>query len=114
MHEYKTEYELVRWPNPAALIKALNELVNAGWREHMTKVTADSDAGWTIMSKTTKVLPDLMEAKLPLRQLWDILNRMETYYAIRPHVDRVVLSEVTHEISKQVKAHYEKFAQEMQ
>jgi hypothetical protein len=115
MHEYRTEFKLVRWGNPETLAAAMQEEVNEGWRvDTTTKLSASGETGWTIFSKTTKVLPDIMEARMPLSKLWDILNSTAVFEAKRLRSKDFCENPVADEISKQAKEYYNKFAKEMQ
>lgn len=112
MKEYKTEYKIVHWADPQELESQLNDMVNKGWRVDHHKVGSDP-TGWTIYSKTTVVMPDIMEARMPLRELWRILNSTAVFNAKSGDFSEYA-NPVTEEISRQVKAYYEKNAQEMQ
>ncbi len=113
MKEYHTEYKIEHWSDTVFLESKLNDLVNKGWRVDHHKLDANGISGWTIFSKTTVVMPDMMEALLPLRELWRIINSTAVFNARAVEFTDYV-NPVADEISKQVKEYYDKNAKEMQ
>ncbi len=114
MKKYITEYKLVRWTSPEMLAEQMSQCAGDGWRVDTTRLGASGDeAGWTIYSKVRIEMPDINEALLPLSELWRIINSTDVYNAQKLPQD-TYRNPVSEEISKQVRAYYEKHAVEMQ
>jgi hypothetical protein len=115
MKKYVTEYKLVRWTSAEMLVEQMGQCVADGWRVDTTRLGAPGEeTGWTIYSNTYAVMPDINEALLPLKVLWNIVNSTEVFNAKNLPVLDVYTHPVVDEITKQVKAYYEKNAREMQ
>jgi hypothetical protein len=114
MKEYRTDYQIVHWADTTELAALLNKLVNQGWRVDNHKLDHNSATGWTIFSKTTLVKPNMMEALMPLRELWRIMSSTPVFNAASIPLHDAYHNPVADEITKQVKEYYEKNAKEMQ
>jgi hypothetical protein len=89
--EYKSYYEIHEWESIKQLEVLLNKMVNEGWRadSHKLGSKTNEEAGWTIFSKTTKLKVGLLDCKMPVSQLYTLINQSYKFKTIDDFINHL-------------------------
>ena len=82
--EYKSYYAIHEWESIKQLEVLLNLMVNDGWRVDSHKLGSNDNGqtGWTIFSKATKLKVGLLDCKMPVSQLYTLINQSYKFKTI--------------------------------
>lgn len=70
----KYEFKVVEWRDKIELQDSLNYHCNDGWQVEHHKIAADASSGWTMFKRVEFVNQPLLERKIKLGQVYNILN----------------------------------------